>query len=217
MSSPRITGKIRQRHLGSLFEEDSSIDFRLGEGDTQKVFNHRVYHLLSAPEIIVMQFANSIDIPIEKHYEPSVARDEPSCFVVIDNRRGLRTVAIHRRKKAFGNPQQVARILSRTINARLFAEYCYSFDILPSYYAEDLFKTWTRLQQHSQNLIFSAPEGLTESEYPAASGPVEGRGKGVFRRLAHVAHAATGVGSQKGQLQVTLHGDARGVEDRTLC
>lgn len=36
----------RQRHLGSLFEEDSSIDFRLGEGETQKVFNHRVYHLL---------------------------------------------------------------------------------------------------------------------------------------------------------------------------
>ena len=55
----------RQRHLGRLFEEDSSIDFRLGEGETQKVFNHRVYHLLSAPEIIVMQFANSIDIPIE--------------------------------------------------------------------------------------------------------------------------------------------------------
>lgn len=35
----------RQHHLGRLFEEDSSIDFRLGEGETQKVFNHRVYHL----------------------------------------------------------------------------------------------------------------------------------------------------------------------------
>lgn len=170
----------RQHHLGRLFEEDSSIDFRLGEGETQKVFNHRVYHLLSAPEIIVMQFANSIDIPIEKHYEPSVARDEPSCFVVIDNRRGLRTVAIHRRKKAFGNPQQVARILSRTINARLFAEYCYSFDILPSYYAEDLFKTWTRLQQHSQNLIFGAPEGLTESEILQRVDRLRGEGKEYF-------------------------------------
>lgn len=170
----------RQRHLGSLFEEDSSIDFRLGEGETQKVFNHRVYHLLSAPEIIVMQFANSIDIPIEKHYEPSVARDEPSCFVVIDNRSGLRTVAIHRRKKAFGNPQQVARILSRTINARLFADYCYTIDILPSYYAEDLFKTWTRLQHHSQNLIFSAPEGLTESEILQRVDQLRGEGKEYF-------------------------------------
>ncbi len=154
----------RQQHLGHLFEADTSIDFLLGEGDTQKVFNHRVYHLLSAPEIIVMQFANSIDIPIEKHYELCVARDEPSCFVIIDNRHGLRTVAIHRRKKAFSTPSQVARILSRTISDKLYADYCYTLDILPDYYAEDLFKTWIRLQQHSQNLIFGTPEGLTEDE-----------------------------------------------------
>ena len=170
----------RQQHLGHLFETDTSIDFLLGEGDQQKVFNHRVYHLQSAPDIIVMQFANSIDIPIEKHYEPSVARDEPSCFVVIDNRRGLRTVAIHRRKKAFGNPQQVARILSRTISAKLYADYCYTFDILPDYYPEDLFKTWRRLQQHSQNLIFGTPEGLTESEIRERVEQLRGEGKEYF-------------------------------------
>lgn len=170
----------RQQHLGRLFETDTSIDFLLGEGDQQKVFNHRVYHLQSAPEIIVMQFANSIDIPIEKHYEPSVARDEPSCFVVIDNRRGLRTVAIHRRKKAFGNPQQVARILSRTISAKLYADYCYTFDILPDYYPEDLFKTWRRLQQYSQNLIFGTPEGMTESEILDRVEQLRGEGKEYF-------------------------------------
>lgn len=170
----------RQQHLGLLFETDTSINFLLGEGDTQKVFNHRVYHLQSAPEIIVMQFANSIDIPIEQHYEPSVARDEPSCFVIIDNRRGLRTVAIHRRKKAFGNPTQVARILSRTISAKLYADYCYTFDILPDYYPEDLFKTWTRLQQHSLNLIFGTPEGFTESEILQRVEQLKTEGKEYF-------------------------------------
>lgn len=170
----------RQQHLGHLFEADNSIDFLLGEGETRKIFNHRVYHLQSAPEIIVMQFANSIDIPIEKHYEPSVARDEPSCFVVIDNRRGLRTVAIHRRKKAFGNPGQVARILSRTISAKLYADHCYTLDILPDYYPEDLFKTWTRLQQHSLNLVFGTPEDLTESEILQRVDRLRGEGKEYF-------------------------------------
>lgn len=170
----------RQQHLGHLFDADTSIDFLLGEGEAQKVFNHRVYHLQSAPDIIVMQFANSIDIPIEKHYEPSVAKDEPSCFVIIDNRHGLRTVAIHRRKKAFGNPQQVARILSRTISAKLYADYCYTFDILPDYYAEDLFQTWTRLQQHSQNLIFGTPEDMTESEILQRVDQLREEGKEYF-------------------------------------
>ncbi len=170
----------RQQHLGHLFEADDSIDFQMGEGVERKVFNHRVYHLQSAPEIIVMQFANSIDIPIETHYEPSVARDEPSCFVIIDNRRGLRTVAIHRRRKAFGSPRQVARILSRTISAKLYAEHCYSLDILPDYYPEDLFKTWTRLQQHTQNLIFGTPEGLTDSEILERVEQLKGEGKEYF-------------------------------------
>ncbi len=154
----------RQQHLAHLFETDNSIDFVQGEGDARKIYNHRVYHLQTAPDIIVMQLANSIDIPIEKHYEPSVAKNEPSCFVVIDNRRGLRTVAIHCRKKAFSTPQQVARILSRTIHARLNKDYCYSFDLLPDYYPADLFKTWERLQQHTQNIIFGTPEALSEEE-----------------------------------------------------
>ncbi len=170
----------RQQHLGHLFETDTSIDFLLGEGEARKVFNHRVYHLQTAPDIIVMQFANSIDIPIEMHYEPSVARDEPSCFVIIDNRQGLRTIAIHRRKKAFGNPQQVARILSRTLSDKLYSEYCYSLDILPDYYAEDLFKTWTRLQQHSQNIIFGVPKGLTESEILERVDRLRGEEKDYF-------------------------------------
>ena len=170
----------RQQHLAHLFETDNSINFLLGEGDAQKIFNHRVYHLQMAPEIIVMQFANSIDIPIERHYEPCVARDEPSCFVIIDNRHGLRTVAIHRRKKAFGNPGQVARILSRSLSTKLYADYCYTLDIQPDYYAEDLFKTWTRLQQHSHNLVFGTPEGLTEGEILERVGQLKTEGKDYF-------------------------------------
>ena len=87
----------RQLHLGTFFKEDDSIEFFLGEGEQRKVYKHRVYHLNCAPDIIVMRFANDIDIPVERDFEPAMAKDEPSCFVIIDNRENLRTVAIQKR------------------------------------------------------------------------------------------------------------------------
>ena len=93
----------RQKHLGSLFVDDKSIVF--GQGDPteeqkaqsipyRRVFDHRVYHLKANPNIIVMQIANSIDIPLENKFEERVVRDEPSLFVIIDNREGMRAVDV---------------------------------------------------------------------------------------------------------------------------
>ncbi|MGN0258395.1 MAG: hypothetical protein ACI4CA_08510 [Bacteroides sp.] len=159
--------ELRQQHLGALFERDDSIAF--GEGEPSeaqqakgehfaKTYNHRVYHLKNNPNIIVMQFANNIDIPVEREYKPAWAKDEPSCFVLIDNRENLRTVAIQKRKKAFGTPGQVARILTAELSAALYTKQCYSLEILPEYYPEDLYQLWERLQQHTCALRFSVPQ-----------------------------------------------------------
>lgn len=148
----------RQQHLGALFEKDESIEFYLGKEKSRKVYKHRVYHLNIAPGIIVMRFANDIDIPVERDFEPAMAKDEPSCFVVIDNRDHLRTVAIQKRKKAFSNTHQVAKILSTVIDQELFKQHCYGFEIIPDYYPEDLFKVWAQKQQFTQALRFGVPD-----------------------------------------------------------
>ena len=148
----------RQLHLGTFFKEDDSIEFFLGEGEQRKVYKHRVYHLNCAPDIIVMRFANDIDIPVERDFEPAMAKDEPSCFVIIDNRDHLRTVAIQKRKKAFSNTRQVAKILSYVIDQQLFKDHCYGFEILPDYYPADLFEVWERQQAHAQSMRFGIPQ-----------------------------------------------------------
>ena len=148
----------RQQHLGALFENDESIEFYMGEAETRKVYKHRVYKLNSAPGIIVMRFANDIDIPVERDFEPAMAKDEPSCFVIIDNRDHLRTVAIQKRKKAFSNTRQVAKILSYVIDQQLFKDHCYGFEILPDYYPADLFEVWERQQAHAQSMRFGIPQ-----------------------------------------------------------
>lgn len=156
----------RQQHLGALFEKDESIEFSLGEGEERKVYKHQVYHLNCAPQIIVMRFANDIDIPVERDFQPAKAKDEPSCFVIIDNRDNMRTIAIQKRKKAFGSPGQVAKILTDVIFQKLNNDYCYSFEILPEYYPEDLYKAWEKLQQHTSALRFGVPD-MSEEEIRA--------------------------------------------------
>ena len=163
----------RQEHLSALFSQDNSITF--GEGvpsDEQKkngfhyakIFNHRVYHLKCNPRIIVMQFANSIDIPLESKFEQSVVKDEPSLFVIIDNRKDIRTVAIQNRRKAFSAPKRVAPIMEDLITRTLFNDHCYSAEILPEYYPADLFKAWQEQQKHAQSLRFSSSEEMTYDE-----------------------------------------------------
>ena len=156
----------RQQHLASLFDADDSITFSLGKGKEQKIYKHKVYHLNCANNIIVMRFANNIDIPVEIDFNPALAKDEPSCFVIIDNRDNLRTVAIQKRKKAFGSPNLVAKIIAMVVHERLYKEHCYSFDLLPEYYPEDLYKAWEKLQQHTSALRFGVPD-MTEEEIRA--------------------------------------------------
>lgn len=148
----------RQQHLDSLFKLDDSIEFFLGEDNERKVYKHRVYHLNTAPNIIVMRFANDIDIPVERDFEDATAKDEPSCFVIIDNRANLRTVAIQKRRRAFSSTRTVAKILSSVIDKQLFADHCYGFEILPDYYPVDLLTVWKKQQAHTQALQFGLPD-----------------------------------------------------------
>ena len=178
----------RQKHLGALFDNDESIVFGEGEPSEEqkahgekyaKTFNHRVYHLQNNPDIIVMQFANNIDIPVERAYKPAWAKDEPSCFVIIDNRKNLRSVAIQKRKKAFGTPGQVARILTKRMSEVLYDTQCYTMEILPEYYPEDLFAAWEKLQRNVCEMRFSAPE-MTPDEILRKVDELKELGKDYF-------------------------------------
>lgn len=154
----------RQRHLGALFQTDGSIEFAMGEGEQRKVYKHRVRHLTAAPSIIVMRFANDIDLPVERDFQPATAKDEPSCFVIIDNRDGLRRVAIQKRRQTRWTPGQVATILQTVISDRLYTDYCYSLEIVPDYYPEDLYQAWEKLQRQVQAIRIGSLPDMTRDE-----------------------------------------------------
>lgn len=163
----------RQDHLSTLFEDSNSIVFGEGEPSEEqkkqgeifaRVFNHRIYRLKCNPDIIVMQLANSIDTPMESNFEQIVAKNEPSLFVIIDNRKDCRTIAIQNRKKAFSAPRRVAQIIAQRISGILYGKYCYRLDILPEYYPADLFEAWKEQEKCAQNLRFPYTSEMTADE-----------------------------------------------------
>lgn len=179
----------RQKHLAALFAEDSNIVF--GEGTPteaqqaqglpyNRVFEHRVYHLKCNPDIILVQIANSIDVPLENNFEQTVVKNEPSLFVIIDNRQGVRTIAIQNRRKAFSAPKRVADILAEKISSTLSNNYCYSLQILPDYYPKDLFKAWEEQQRNAQAMQFPSTYEMSDEEILRKVQTLKTEGKEYF-------------------------------------
>ena len=169
----------RQIHLGQLFAQDDSIKFDEGEGAGYIEYRHRVYHLGCNHDIIVMRFANERDVPLEKNFEATATKDEPSCFIIIDNRKGMRSVAIQYRKKAFNRTAQVASIMQYHLSQHLFNDHCYTLDIKPDYYPEDLFEAWSSLQQHIAAVRFGVPE-MTQEEIEQKVAILKSKGKDYY-------------------------------------
>lgn len=67
-------------------------------------------------------------------------------------------MAIQNRRKAFPAPKRVAEILTEKLNRVLYGDYCYSLEILPKYYPEDLFQAWGKLQNVTRDMLFNVPD-----------------------------------------------------------
>ncbi len=148
----------RQQCFSDLFEKDGGIEFFKEKDEKRTALKHQFYRLDCAREIIVMRIANNVNIPLERDFKPTKTTDEPSCFVIIDNRDNLRTMFFHKRKKAFASTEDLAKILAKSFNERLYKEHCFGFEILPEYYPEDLYEAWETLQMHLQSLRFGVPD-----------------------------------------------------------
>lgn len=142
----------RQELFGKLFEEDGNIEFRIGE----KVFLHRTRHLDSNPNIIVMRFANVKDIIVEHDFREETVRSNPSCFVIIDNRKGCRRIGIQKLQTSFNSTDQVAKILSRVINERMDGEHHIGVRLHARRYPKTFYDLWRMKEQETVELKFTA-------------------------------------------------------------
>lgn len=163
----------RQEDLGQLLVNDDCIQF--GEGK----YKHRVYHLAANPNIIVMRLANNKDVMTEKDFQEKIIKDEPSCFLIIDNRKGLRSVAIECRKKAFYTTATVSKIIEHDLSKYLYNEHCYTLTVEPDFYPEDLFNAWSSLQQHVNAIRFGVPD-ISEDEFKQKVELLKQKGKEYY-------------------------------------
>lgn len=113
----------KQELLGELFLADSNLRFsriRNSSNDESKQFEHLV--VAQNDGIIVMRLANTTTQVHEKDFNRWTEEDNPSLFVLIDNRKDKQIIAIENRPQAFGDTQTVAHIMEETFNRRLWSK-----------------------------------------------------------------------------------------------
>ena len=149
----------RQKHFGSYFERNDSINFSIGEGDDIKTYKHKVYHLSINKDIIVMSIANDKILKVVQDFERKDIKHEPPCYVIIDNREKCRRIAIQKDKNSFNSTKMVADIITKVIGDKMETDHNIGIELHPQFYPRDFYKAWTLRQYTTTKLRFYLSEG----------------------------------------------------------
>lgn len=155
----------RQKHFGSYFESNESIDFSLGEDEGRKTYKHDVYHLSSNKDIVVMRIANDKTKEVIQDFKIVPVRHEPPCFVIIDNRDRCRRIAIQKNKESFNTTDSLKKIIQEVLDRKMQADHYMSLKLHPQFYPRDFYKAW-RLRQYTTACIrFNLWDGKMPKEF----------------------------------------------------
>ena len=140
----------RQEHLGKLLEEDGNIQFNMAD----KVYPHKVYHFQSNPNIILMRFANVKDIIVEHDFKEEIIKSNPSCFVIIDNRKGCRRIGIQKLATSFSSTDQVAKIIQHVLNQEMNRRHHIGVTMHAQRYPQAFYELWKMKEQSTMEIKF---------------------------------------------------------------
>lgn len=108
---PESVWRDKQRHLGDLFNENLTFKYR------NATYNHEV--LYNENNLIVLKLANNKHIVQESRFITKKLQHNPSCKILIDNRKDVQNIYIEDNKYSFSETGVVCRILEKTFNSYL--------------------------------------------------------------------------------------------------
>ena len=115
--------RMKQELLAELFLAESKLKFARfranGDGEGRQ-FEHMI--VAQSGGIIVMRLANTTQQVHEKKFNRWTEEDQPSLYVLIDNRKDKQIIAIENRPQAFSETETVAHIMEETFNRRLWSK-----------------------------------------------------------------------------------------------
>lgn len=126
---------------------DLKENLKFQEDDT--VYPHRLVDCPQNQNVVIMRIANVKEIDIEKDFKREKTKHNPSCWVYIDNRKGVRHIAVQRSRDSFYSTDMVARILEKSIN-KLLLPWGISIEIRAQRYPKEFWKAY-RLNEHRVN------------------------------------------------------------------
>ena len=125
------------------------------EGDI--VYPHRLIDCPQNKNVAIMRFANVKEIELEKNFKHEKTTYNPSCVVFIDNRKGIRHIAIQRSRDSFYSTDMVARILELSFN-KMLAPYGLSIVITAQRYPKNFWAAYHLNEHRACGVRFSLNE-----------------------------------------------------------
>lgn len=110
------------------------------------VYPHRLIECPQNKNVAIMRFANVKEIELEKNFKHEKTTYNPSCVVFIDNRKGVRHIAIQRSRDSFYSTDMVARILEASFN-KMLASYGLAIEITAQRYPKNFWAAY-HLNEH---------------------------------------------------------------------
>ena len=154
---------INQLEEGSMFKEIENVDVRNSRARKQEILNDYLQYMSDKnlpfvkgkkqyQQIVVWQedgiwdlrIANNKKQKIEHEFIQKRIPDNPSCAVLIDNRKGVQTIAIQKLSTSFSTPNSLAKIMMETLNQYL-AKKRLRINIAPRYDPHDF---WDVVNNH---------------------------------------------------------------------
>ena len=160
----------RQELLGQLFVRNDSIDFTQYSDNSSELHIHQVYHLTLNENIIVMRIAPDKRKEVVQNFKTKLVKNQPPCYVIIDNREGCRTIAIQRNREAYHTTETLRDVLEKTLHKAMMGEHHIGVTLHPQYYPADFYNTWRYRQYNTHAIRFlisdsSLPEAIQKKQW----------------------------------------------------
>jgi len=126
------------------------------ENDT--IYPHKLVSCPQNKNVVIMRFANVREVDLEKNFKHEKTIHNPSCWVFIDNRKGVRHIAVQRSREAFYSTDMVVRIMEASIN-KVLAPWGISIEIKAQRYPKDFWRAYHLNEHRVSGATFMLNEG----------------------------------------------------------
>lgn len=166
-NSPQIPKDSWEKRVEILTQLFTDLKDKLVFQENGIIYPHRLVSCPQNQNVAIMRFANVKEMELEKNFKQETIKYNPSCFVFVDNRKGIRHIVVQRSRDSFYSTDMVVRIMESSLN-KLLLPFGLAIEIKAQRYPKNFWKAYHLNEHRACGVRFNLNEGsFTASQHLA--------------------------------------------------